>query len=438
MPAAFGERRAVFEGLRRLSSSGAWDAVVSLLRTIAPGRIPAKSTQMFCTVVGRYSTSLKGLPEIRARHGLEIAVGKFTLSDDEWERICDLVPEQVLMVDKKPARIAPRDFLNGVFYLLKSGVPVSHMPLQLGSETYFSHSLRRLVQHGYWDRIVERLANQSPATLGGVAFARLDSYSRSPRQQTVWRRALASGIPSHAPTKAEWSLIKHLFPIELLYVEDKLAVDNPRRLAHALLYRVKEKVPVAAFPEYFGNKWLLKLTLTKFAFHYLWDEMVTILQKRSPETLKGADLEVFSKYKRAKTRRYAHLLPAVEEKIPPHAPSDAHWALVEDLIPERLLVVRGKPAIMEPRRFLHAVLFMVTEKVQFGGLSRHYFGPIDDIRFAMRKFVRHHLWDTMAARFRHFDEGWAAGLDLAMFDKLARSTNDNPDFREHRVRKVTL
>jgi transposase len=440
MPAAFGERRAVFEGLRRLSSSGAWDVVVDVLRKTAPELIPANSTNMFSTVVGRYSTSLRGLPAIRARHGVEMTQGKFALDDAEWNLVSDLVPEQVLMVHREAARISPREFLHGLLYMLKSGAPISNMPLQLGSETYFAGCIKRLVHHGFWDGIVDRLFAASPTTLAGADLERLSIYPRSKAERTVWRGALAkktdnSGIPSHFPTDAEWNAIKHLFPIELLYVNDKLAVDNPRRLAHALLYRIREKIPLAAFPSYFGDRTLLQLTFTKFVFHYLWDEMVAVLQAASPVTLKGADLNVFSKYKRARTRRYAHLLPAVEQDIPPHAPSDAHWELVKDLIPERLLVVRGRPAIMEPRRFLHALLFMASERVLFGSLPKHYFGSADDMKFATRKLVRHHLWDTMVARFAHFDEEWASGLDLTIFDKLPRSANENPEFREHRTRR---
>jgi hypothetical protein len=136
-----------------------------------------------------------------------------------------------------------------------------------------------------------------------------------------------------------------------------------------------------------------------------------------------------------KTRRYAHLLPAVESEVPPHAPTDAQWALVEHLLPENILVVRGKPAIMEPRQFLHAIMFMVMERVLFGGLPKGYFGDVDDIRFAMRKLVRHHHWDGMVALFKHFDEEWAAKADLTLFDKMARSANEQPEFRTHRVRR---
>lgn len=440
MPAAFGDQRAVFEGLRRLSSSGAWDLVVDVLRQIAPNRVPAKSSGMFCTVKGRYSTSLKGLPEIRARHGVEMGAGKHAPTDEEWKLVADLVPEHVLTVHKEPARITPRIFLHGILYMLKTGTPISNMPLLVGSETYFTNSIRRLVNHGFWDRLVQRLEQKSPDTLASADLSRFDIHARSPQDRPVFRRAVAksadlAGIPSHAPSEHEWSLIKHLFPLELLYVNDKLAMDNPRLLAHAVLYRVKEKIPYEAFPPYFGDPKLIRLTITKFVFHYLWDEMSAILNEKSPTTLEGADMKVFLKYKLGKTRRYAHLLPAVEPEVPPHAPTDAQWALVEHLMPENILVVRGKPAIMEPRMFLHAIMFMIMERVQFGGLPKGYFGNVDDIRFAMRKLVRHHHWDGMVALFKHFDEEWAAKADLTLFDKMARSANEQPEFRTHRVRR---
>lgn len=440
MPAAFGDQRAVFEGLRRLSSSGAWDLVVEVLRNIAPDRVPTKSSGMFCTVKGRYSTSLKGLPEIRTRHGVEMGAGKYAPTDEEWKLVADLVPEHVLTVHKEPARITPRIFLHGILYLLKTGTPISNMPLLVGSETYFTSSIKRLVNHGFWDRLVQRLEDKSPATLASADLSRFDIHPRSPQERPVFRRAVAksadlAGIPSHVPSDHEWSVIKHLFPLELLYVNEKLAMDNPRLLAHAVLYRVKEKIPYEAFPPYFGDPKLIRLTITKFVFHYLWDEMSTILKEKSPATLQEADMKVFDKYKRGKTRRYAHLLPAVEPEVPSHAPTDAQWALVEHLLPENILVVRGKPAIMEPRKFLHAIMFMVMERVQFGGLPKGYFGDVDDIRFAMRKLIRHHYWDGMVALFKHFDEEWAATADLTLFDKMARSANEQPEFRMHRVRR---
>jgi site-specific DNA recombinase len=440
MPATFGDAVSVFAALKRLSSSGAWEVVTDVLRKIAPNRLPTKSSDMFCTVKGRYSTSLKGLPEIRARHGVEMDAGKHAPTDEEWSLVKDLVPEQALMVHKERPRITPRAFLHGILYMLKTGTPVSNMPLQIGSERYFVSSISRLVNHGYWDRLVKRLAQESPTTLASADLYRLDTYPRSSRERTVFRRAIAksadmTGIPSHFPSEREWGLIKHLFPPELLYVDDKLAVDNPHLLAHAILYRVKEKIPYTAFPPYFGDPWLLGLTITKFVFHHLWEEMVDILQANSPATLKDADMGVFSKYKRGKTRRYAHLLPAVEHEVPPHAPTDAQWALVEHLLAQDILVVRGKPAIMEPRKFLHAIMYMVMERVKFGGLPKAYFGSIDDVRFAMRKLVRHHYWDTMAELFKHFDEEWAAKADLTLFDKLDRSKNDHPAFRKHRLRR---
>lgn len=108
---------------------------------------------------------------------------------------------------------------------------------------------------------------------------------------------------------------------------------------------------------------------------------------------------------------------------------------MSDLVSDDLLVVRGKPAIMEGRKFLHALMFMAMERVMFGGLPKDYFGDANDIRFAVRKLVRHHYWDTMVERLRLFDPDWAEKADLTLFDRIDRSKNERPEFRKHRVRR---
>ncbi|MDR3425103.1 MAG: recombinase family protein [Alphaproteobacteria bacterium] len=440
MPAAFGPQAPMLSALKRLSSSGAWDIVLDVLHRFSPERLPAKGSEMFPTLGGRFTTRLKGLPQIRRRHALDAEAGAHAPTDAEWALIAEFIPEQVLTVQKAPAQIQPREFFHALMLMLKDNIPVAHMPLQFGSEIYLTYCIRRLVTHGYWDQIVERLRKESPDTISKADLSRFNIYARPSKGVTVWRSVLPkaadlAGVPSHFPTDAEWRLIKHLFPSELLFVNNAQVVQSPRILAHAMLYRVKEKVPIASFPPYFGDQRPLNLVMCKFVFHHLWDETVAILNQNSPETLKGANLQAFSRFKRSKTHRYARLLPAKAPVVPPHAPTDEQWAAVEDLIPADVLRLRGAPPIMQPRTFFHAILFMVTERAHFGALPKTFFGSHYELKFAMRKLIRHHLWDTIVARMQHFYPDWTATLDLQRFDNFPRSPSENSAMRHRKPRK---
>jgi site-specific DNA recombinase len=94
MPSTYGPSDAVFAGLKRLSSSGGWDAVADALHKISPERIPNVHSEMFETNRRKPSSTLKGLPLIRARHGLAAAAGKHAPSEEAWQRARKFIPEQ--------------------------------------------------------------------------------------------------------------------------------------------------------------------------------------------------------------------------------------------------------------------------------------------------------------------------------------------------------
>jgi hypothetical protein len=236
------------------------------------------------------------------------------------------------------------------------------------------------------------------------------------------------GIPDHFPDDRIWQLVQHLFPIELLFVNDRVIVKSPQRLAHAILYRIKEKLPFEKMPHYFGPPREVKLVATKWVAHHLWDEFKRILKTSAPEVLQNAELSVFDAYRRAKTIRYNHLINAERVPVPPHLPSSADFDLIKDLIPEDILYIRARPAIFTPQKFFHAIVYMMKEHSFFGSLPL-YFGPNNDVRVVTRRFVFHHYWETMKARIEHFRPSWAEGADLTLFDGMKRSDNPEPLFR---------
>jgi hypothetical protein len=120
-----------------------------------------------------------------------------------------------------------------------------------GSSYFFNYALTRMANHGNLDEVVRVLLEMSPSPLEGADLSKLDRFPRSAKERPVWRRALPKlsdqgGTPEHLPDDATWSLVQHLFPSELLFVHEEVAIKSPQRLAHAILYRVREKIPFAA------------------------------------------------------------------------------------------------------------------------------------------------------------------------------------------------
>lgn len=439
MPTNFGPADAVFAGLKRLSATGSWDAVANALRRISPGRVPNVESNMFSTDPRKLSHSLRALPLIKAQHGLAAAAGEHAPSEEVWKRVKNLIPEKVLQVHKEAAAIEARTFLHGVLYWLNKDIPMHHLPLMFGSYKHFNLALCCLAESGKLDELVRVMLEMSPSPLKSADISKLDRFPRATREKAVWRSSLqkkcnVEGIPAHAPDEKTWNLIQHLFPPELLFVNDDAVIKSPQRLAHAILFRLREPISFATMPTYFGDPQKVQLVVTKWVFHHLWDECKLILDKHAPEVLHGADLHVFDKYKRGRLRRYRDLIHSERPPIPPHQPSEDDFAFFRDLIPEDVLCLRGGPAIMTPRKFFHAIAFMLQEHTLFGGLPP-YFGNKHEIRVAMRKMVRHHFWDTMRARIEHFEPDWASGANLTLFDNMDRSSTHEPGFRRRRIFK---
>jgi len=438
MPAVFGPKDAVFAGLKRLSESGGWDAVADALHKISPERIPDVRSNMFATDRSKPSSALKGLPRIRAEHGIAAGAGKHAPSDEIWEKVRKLVPEQILQIGRVPAAISPRTFLHAFLYVYCENIPLTHIPLMFGSERHFNFAMSRFALHGYLDQVVEVLHECSPSPIEGADLKRLDRFPRSAKKVPIWRTALPKssdldGVPDHFPENRIWNLVQHLFPPDLLFFKDETGIMNPRLAAHAVLYRVLEKIPFSVMPAYFGEGKAVEAVIRKWVFHHLWEEFRRVLQEHAPEVLRDADLAAFDHYLRGRLYKYRDLVAT--ERLPPpaHEPSDDDFALVKDLIPWQVLTIRGGPAIMEPKKFFHAFVFMLKERIHFGGLPP-YFGSNNDVRVATRRFVAHHYWDTMKARIEQFEPAWANDADLTMFDWLKRSKNPEPGFRRSRRR----
>ena len=106
------------------------------------------------------------------------------MSDLEWEFI-----KQVL--HNKPRgvkRVDDRRVINGIFYVLRTGIPWADLPEQYGPPTTIYNRFNRWSYAGHWDRIMEALADAH-----NVDMVMVDGTSvRAHHSATTLKKRLAS------------------------------------------------------------------------------------------------------------------------------------------------------------------------------------------------------------------------------------------------------
>ena len=86
---------------------------------------------------------------------------RFDLSDREWEIIQGLLPP----TRQGGARSDDRRVLNGIFYVLRTGIPWADVPGRYGPPTTVYNRFRRWAKQGIWQRIFEELEKRHPASV---------------------------------------------------------------------------------------------------------------------------------------------------------------------------------------------------------------------------------------------------------------------------------
>lgn len=80
---------------------------------------------------------------------------RYELSDSEWERIKDLLPGKKSDVGRTAED--NRNFLNAVFWIVRSGAPWRDLPERYGKWGTVYQRFNRWSQKGVWQRIFEEL-----------------------------------------------------------------------------------------------------------------------------------------------------------------------------------------------------------------------------------------------------------------------------------------
>ena len=82
-------------------------------------------------------------------------VGRYELSDSQWDRIRDLLPGKV----GDPGRSGKdnRLFVNGVLWVLRSGAPWPDLPERYGKWKSVHTRFSRWAKNGVWERVFKVL-----------------------------------------------------------------------------------------------------------------------------------------------------------------------------------------------------------------------------------------------------------------------------------------
>jgi transposase len=84
---------------------------------------------------------------------------RFDLTDEEWELL-----EPSLPVAGKSGRVDDRRVLDGIFYVLRTGIPWRDLPERYGPHTTVYNRFNRWSRRGIFKRIFEALAARLSAS----------------------------------------------------------------------------------------------------------------------------------------------------------------------------------------------------------------------------------------------------------------------------------
>jgi transposase len=91
-------------------------------------------------------------------------MGRFDLTDTEWAIVAPLLPGADGKKNGRP-RLDDRKVLNGVFCVLRTGMPWRDLPERYGPYTTAYNRFNRWAKKGVWRAVFEALAARSPQSL---------------------------------------------------------------------------------------------------------------------------------------------------------------------------------------------------------------------------------------------------------------------------------
>ena len=120
---------------------------------------------------------------------------RFLLSDDQWERIVDLLPKR--RGDRDPEKTAKdhRLFVEAVLWIARTGAPWRDLPSSFGHWNNVFKRFSRWVKNGTWERIKQAVIIDPAleALLIDSTIVRAHQHSAGAEKKTVPRLSVCPG-----------------------------------------------------------------------------------------------------------------------------------------------------------------------------------------------------------------------------------------------------
>ncbi|MFD1127655.1 IS5 family transposase [Paenibacillus provencensis] len=113
----------------------------------------------------------------KTRNGLVNYSYEKTIRDDQWEQLKDLLPLERKLQRGRPAT-DNRKMLNGMLWVIRSGVPWRDLPEYYGSWSSVHSRFRRWEKTGIFDRMLEVLSTEpdSESVMIDASIVRAHQY----------------------------------------------------------------------------------------------------------------------------------------------------------------------------------------------------------------------------------------------------------------------
>jgi len=115
-------------------------------------------------------------------------VARSDMSDLEWEFIKAVLPNKT----RGKKRVDDRRVINGIFYVLRTGIPWADLPSEYGPPTTVYNRFNRWSYAGHWDRIMDAFADAPRLGLS-------DPYPPAGRPDNSWSACAGRKMCRTAP-----------------------------------------------------------------------------------------------------------------------------------------------------------------------------------------------------------------------------------------------
>jgi len=123
-------------------------------------------------------------------------MARFDLTDDEWSVIQPLLPAQ----GRGPQRRDDRQVLNGIFYVLRTGIAWEDLPERYGPPKTAYNRYNRWGLKGVWQSVFNALAVQDEDSLAFIdsSIVKAHRYAAGSKRGN-WQKVLAAHAVAAQP-----------------------------------------------------------------------------------------------------------------------------------------------------------------------------------------------------------------------------------------------